>query len=114
MRSHNQDKVPMEGKRGLPGAMLKLLLSGNLTREKGGKATASAGQVQGPCIDDCTCNNSIFISGVMPPISYSNYRSTLRDDSTPQLVLDQCHTAGNKLNFLRMEVITILNFECEP
>lgn len=114
VRSREQDKATLGGKRGLPGAALELLLPGNLTGEEGGKATASAGQVQGPCTDDCRCNKSIFISGVMPPISYSNYRSALGDDSTPQLVPDQRHTAGNKLNFLPTELITILNLDCEP
>ena len=114
MKSCKQDKEPMESKRGLPGATLELLLPGNLTREKWGRAAVSAGQVPGPCVDDCRCNNSIFISGVMPPISYSNYCSALGVDSTPQLVLEQCHTAGSKLNFLPMEVINIFNFECEP
>lgn len=114
MRSREQDKATVGGKRGLPGATLELLLPGNPTVEKGGKATVSAGQVQGPCTDDCRCNNSIFISGVMPPISYSNYRSALGDDSAPQLVPDQRHTAGNELNVLPTELITILNLDWEP
>lgn len=113
-RSHKQHKVSSEDKMGLLGTTQGLLLPGNTTREKGAQAAASAGQVPGPCIDDCRCNNSIFISGVMPPISYSNYHSTLTADSTPQLVPDQCHAAGNKLNFLPTETITSFNSECEP
>lgn len=111
VRSCKQDKVSLEDKMGLLGTTQELLLPGNTTREK---AAVSAGQVPGPCRDDCRCNNSIFISGVTPPISYSNYHSTLTADSTPQLVPDQCHTAGNKLNFLPMETITSFNFEWEP
>lgn len=111
MRSRKEEKALLEGKRGLLGAMLELLLPGNLTREKGGKASVPARQIQGPCIDDCRHNNSIFTSGFMPLICYSNYCSALMDDSTLQLVLDQCCTAGNKLGFLPMEVITIFNFE---
>lgn len=114
VRSRKEEKALLEGKRGLLGAMLELLLPGNLTREKGGKASVPARQIQGPCIDDCRRNNSIFTSGFMPLICYSNYCSALMDDSTLQLVLDQCCTAGNKLGFLPMEVITIFNFEWEP
>lgn len=93
---------------GLLGSTQELLLPGSTTREKGAQAAVSAGQVPGPCIDDCRCNSSIFISGVVPPISYSNYHSTLTADSTPQLVPDQRHTACNKLNFLPMETTTVL------
>lgn len=99
---------------GLRGATQELLLPGNTSREKGAQAAVPARQDPGPCMDVCRCNNSIFISGVTPPISYSNYHSTLTADSTPQLVPDQCHTAGSKLNFLPMETSTSLNFECEP
>lgn len=114
VRSHKQHKVSSENKMGLLGTTQGLLLPGNTTREKGAQAAASAGQVPGPCIDDCRCNNSIFISGVTPPISYFNYHSTLTADSTPQLVPDQCHAAGNKVNFLATETITSFNFEREP
>lgn len=91
VRSHKQAKGSREGKRGLLGAALELLLPGNFTGQKWGEAPVPAGQVHGPRVDGCRCNNSIFISGVMPPISYRNYRSTHRDDSTHQLVLDRCH-----------------------
>lgn len=74
----------------LLGAIQELLLPGNTTREKEAQAAMSAGQVHKPCIDDCRCNNSIFLSGVTPPISYSNYHSTLTADSTSQLEPDQC------------------------
>lgn len=73
VRSQKQDKVSSEEKMGLLGTTQKLLLPGNTTRERGAQAAVSAGQVPGPCRDDCRCNNSIFISGVTPPISYSNY-----------------------------------------
>lgn len=99
---------------GLPGTTQELLLPGNTTRERGAQAAVPAGQDPGPCRDACRCNNSIFIPGVTPPISYSNYHSTLTADSTPQLVPGQRHTAGNKLDFLPMETITSFNFECEP
>lgn len=90
----------MGGKKSFPVTRLELLLPGNLTRRKGTKPKRQQGMSKG------TAQMIADISGVMPPISYSNYCSTLRDDSTPQLVLD--------LNFLPIEVITIFNFECEP
>lgn len=82
----------------------------------GGKSEGAAyvWQVQGPCIDDrAECNNNTFNSEAVPPISYSNYTSRLRDVGTLQLLSDQHKTEENKQNFLSIEVMTIYNFECE-